>query len=71
VLRYCTVIMATALLGGCGLGETVASAGAGGASAAQAAKEARATEDRVRKELEEAQRQAAEQRRAAEEAASQ
>ena len=52
-------------LGGCGLAETGTAAGAGAASRAQQAAEARQTEARVKLEIDASYQQAAEQRRAA------
>ncbi|HTV51680.1 MAG TPA: hypothetical protein VME21_10840 [Steroidobacteraceae bacterium] len=46
----------TGSLAGCGLAETGAAAAAGGASAVQQAQQAKATEDRVRRQVEEAMR---------------
>jgi hypothetical protein len=43
-------------LASCGLAETGAAAAAGGASAAQQAQQAKATEDRVRRQVEDAMR---------------
>jgi hypothetical protein len=54
------------LLSGCGLGETAASSAAGGASAVEQAKEGRAMEARVQQQLDDAARQSAQQREAAE-----
>lgn len=67
--RHCAIVTATALLGSCGLGETAATAAAAGASGATAAQEARETQERIREQIEAAQRQAAEQRQAIDAAA--
>ncbi|HYP80778.1 MAG TPA: hypothetical protein VEQ17_10845 [Steroidobacteraceae bacterium] len=56
MIRQTMLIGIAVLLTGCGLAETGAVATAGGASAAEQAKQARATEDRVRQQLEEAQK---------------
>lgn len=61
-LAACALLLA---LAGCGLGETAASAGAAGVSKAEEARQARETEEKVIEALEEAQRQASEQRAAA------
>ena len=58
------------LLAGCGLGETAISAAAGGASEAQQARDAKATEQRFQQQFEEATR-AVEKRHDADEAANQ
>jgi hypothetical protein len=50
------------LTGGCGLAETAATGAAAGASAVDQAREAKATEDRVQREIDAAQKAAAEQR---------
>jgi hypothetical protein len=57
------------LLCACGLGGTAVSTAAGGASEVQQAQQARATEERVKRQLDEATRAAAEQRSAAESSA--
>jgi hypothetical protein len=54
------------LLAGCGLVETAGTAAAGGATAAQQAQQAKATEDRVKRQVEEAVRVNAQQRSDAE-----
>jgi hypothetical protein len=56
------------MLSGCGLGETAASSAAGGASAVEQVKEGKAMEARVQQQLDDAARQAAQQREAAEKA---
>jgi hypothetical protein len=54
------------ILAGCGLGESAASAAAGGVSKAEEVKQGRATQERVEQQLEDAQAAAAAQRAAAE-----
>jgi hypothetical protein len=66
MIRIITSVAAALLLGGCGLAETGAAAAAGGHSAAEQAKEAEKITSRVEADLESAQQQAAEARRAAE-----
>jgi hypothetical protein len=66
MLRVTTLFVLLAALGGCGLVETGASTAASGESAAQQAAQARRDEDRVRQQIDAANRVAAEQRRAAE-----
>jgi hypothetical protein len=58
-----------ALLNGCGLAETGAAAAAGGVSAAEQAKQAKETEDKVRRDIEAAQQAADERLKAADQAA--
>lgn len=65
--RCCAIFMAVTLLAGCGLGETAATATAAGASGAEAARQAKETQVRIQEQIEEAQRKAAEQRRAIDE----
>lgn len=60
------LLAASLSLTGCGVADTAASAAVGGASEVEQAREAKATEDRVRAQLEQASRAAAEQRQAAE-----
>jgi len=60
------ILAVGAMLGGCGLAETGAAAAAGGASQAEQVRQAKETEARVRKQLDAAYQQAADQRRAAE-----
>jgi hypothetical protein len=55
-------------LAGCGLAETGAAAAAGGVSKAEELKQAKKTEARVQQQIDDAYRQAADQRRAAESA---
>lgn len=64
--RYAMILFAAVCLSACGLAETGAAAAAGGASAAEQAEEARQITDQVQADLEAAQQQAAENRRAAE-----
>jgi len=66
--RIIALLGATALLTltGCGLAETGAVGAAGAASQVQQASQAKATEDRVRQQLDAAAQQAAEQRKTAE-----
>jgi len=60
------VALAGVLLGGCGLAETGAAAAAGGASAAEQAKQAKAMEDKVQRDIEAVQKTADEKLKAAE-----
>jgi hypothetical protein len=64
--RAWPVLVLVTLLGGCGVAGTGAAAGAAAPSAAQQAAQARQTEEQVRQRLEDAARQDAERRRAAE-----
>jgi hypothetical protein len=64
--RVLTIFVLLAAVGGCGLVETGASATAAGESAAQQAAQARRDEQRVREQIDAANRVAEEQRRAAE-----
>lgn len=68
MLRLSTLVLAAGacLLAGCGLAETGAAAGAAGVSAAEQAEEARKVTDKVKADLDAAQRTAAEARQAAE-----
>ena len=66
MVRVTTLLVLLAALGGCGLVDSGASAAAAGESAAQQAAQARRDEDRVRQQIDAANRVAAEQRRAAE-----
>jgi hypothetical protein len=68
MIRIITSLAVAALLAACGLAETGAAAAAGGASAAEEAKEAGRITNRVEADLEAARQQAAESRRAIEEA---
>ena len=69
MIRKMMLIGVAALLAGCGLAETGAAAAAGGASAVEQAKQAKATEDRVRQQVEDAQKASDERLKAAEQAA--
>jgi type IV secretory pathway TrbL component len=64
--RTSTLLALAALLGGCDVAGSGAAGAAGAESAASQASAARATEDRVRQQIDAAERMAAEQRRAAE-----
>jgi uncharacterized protein YceK len=66
--RTVALLALTALLSGCGVVETGTSAAASAASGAQAAEAAKRSEDHVKAQIDAASQQAAEQRRAAEEA---
>ena len=57
------------MLSGCGLAETGAAAAAGGASAAEQARQAKQTEDKMRQQIDDAEKKGAEAREAAEKAA--
>jgi hypothetical protein len=61
-----SAMLLSALLAGCGLGETAVSAAAGGASQVEQAKQAKRTEARVTEELDAAAKVSAERRTAAE-----
>ena len=65
MVRVTTLLVVLGALGGCGLVDSGAAAAAG-ESAAQQAAQARHDEDRVREQIDAANRVAAEQRRAAE-----
>lgn len=64
--RLWALLVVPSLLAGCGVAETGAGAGTAVESAAQQAAQARAAQDQVRQQIDDAYRQAAEQRRAAE-----
>ena len=66
MIRIVTILGAAMLLGGCGLAETGAAAATTGASAAEQAREAPTITEGVKADIETAQQQAAEARRAAE-----
>jgi hypothetical protein len=66
MVRVTTLVVLLGSLGGCGLVDSGAAAAASGESAAQQATQARHDEDRVREQIDAANRVAAEQRRAAE-----
>jgi hypothetical protein len=63
------MLITMALVSGCGLGETAPTTAAGGMSKAEEARQARETQARVQEDLEAAQKAAAEQRAAIDEAA--
>ena len=67
--RLVAMSIFSALLGGCGLAETAAVGAAGGASAAQQVEDGKKAQDKVRADIDAAQQQAAEARKAAEAAA--
>lgn len=67
MVRIVTIVALLLTLSGCGLGETAATAGAGAAAKAEELKQAKQTQERIEQRLDDANRQAAEQRRAAEE----
>jgi hypothetical protein len=69
MVRLLAIAAALAALSGCGLGETAVSAAAGGSSEVQQAQQAKATENQVRKQLDDAAKTAEAQRRAAESSA--
>ena len=58
MLRALILVLSCLPVAGCGLGETAVSAAAGGASQAQQAREAKATEQRFKQQLEDATRTA-------------
>ena len=64
--RVCVLLALSTPLAGCGAAETGATAAAGAESAAQQARQGRAAEDKVRRQIDEAYKQAEDQRRAAE-----
>ena len=66
MLRYLALTGTLLILSGCGLGESAATAAAGGVSKAEEVKRAHATQERVEQKLEDAQQAAAAQRAAAE-----
>lgn len=63
--RALALLLLTGCLSGCGLAETTTAAGAGAASQAKQAAEAKQTEARVKQQIEASYSQAAEQRHAA------
>jgi hypothetical protein len=65
-MRAVAAALVALVLSACGLGEMAASSAAGGASAVEQAKEGKAMEARVQQQLDDAARQAAQQREAAE-----
>ncbi len=66
VLRLALPLVAAGLCGGCGLAGTTVATGTGAAAEVQQAQQAKQTEDRVKRELDQAQQSAAQQRDAAE-----
>src|SRR5256886_11595223 len=66
MLRSLAVLALTGLLAGCGLAETGAAAAAGGVSKAEEVRQAKQTEARLQQQLDAANAQAQERRRAAE-----
>ena len=66
MIRLAAFTMLFTMLAGCGLTETVGSAAADAAAKAQELKQAKATEERVRNDLDAAARASAAQREAAE-----
>jgi hypothetical protein len=66
VLRMAVPLLAAALCAGCGLAGTAVTTGAGAAAEVQQAQQAKADEDRVKRELDAAQQAAAQQRSDAE-----
>ena len=66
LLRLALPLLVASLCAGCGLAGTAVATGTGAAAEAQQAQQARQTEDRVKRELDEAQRNAAQQRSDAE-----
>ena len=67
LLRLALPLFAAGLCGGCGLAGTAVATGTGAAAEVQQAQQAKQTEDRVKRQLDEAQRTAAQQRNDAEE----
>ncbi len=66
LLRLCLPLIAASLCAGCGLAGTAVATGTGAAAEAQQAQQAKQTEDRVKRELDQAQQAAAQQRSDAE-----
>lgn len=66
VLRFALPLLAATLCAGCGLAGTTMAVGTGAAAEVQQAQQAKQTEDRVKRELDQAQQTAAQQREAAE-----
>ena len=66
LLRLALPVLVAGLCGGCGLAGTAVATGTGAAAEVQQAQQAKQTEDRVKRELDEAQRVAAQQRNDAE-----
>jgi hypothetical protein len=66
MIRMIFPLLAAALCAGCGLAGTAVATGAGAAAEVQQAEQAKQMEDRVKRELDQAQRTAAQQRTDAE-----
>jgi hypothetical protein len=66
LLRLALPVLAASLCAGCGLAGTAVATGTGAAAEVQQAQQAKQTEDRVKRELAEAQQTAAQQRNDAE-----
>jgi len=66
MLRIIFPVLAAALFTGCGLAGTAVATGTGAAAEVQQAQQAKQTEDRVKRELDQAQQAAAQQRNDAE-----
>jgi hypothetical protein len=66
LLRLALPVFVTGLLAGCDLAGTAVATGAGAAAEVEQAKQAKSDEDKVKRELEQAQRDAAQQRNDAE-----
>jgi hypothetical protein len=66
VLRLTLPLLAAGLCAGCGLAGTAVATGTGAAAEVQQAQQAKQTEDRVKRELDQAQQAAAQQRSDAE-----
>jgi Na+-translocating ferredoxin:NAD+ oxidoreductase RNF subunit RnfB len=66
MIRVVIPLLAAALCTGCGLAGTAVATGTGAAAEVQEAQQAKQTEDRVKRELEQAQQTAAQQRSDAE-----
>jgi hypothetical protein len=66
LLRLALPVLAFGTSAGCGLAGTAVATGAGAAAEVQEAQQAKATEDRVKRELDQAQQAAAQQRADAE-----
>lgn len=66
IMRLALPVIAAGLCAGCGLAGTAVATGTGAAAEAQQAQQAKATEDRVKRELDQAQQAAAQTRSDAE-----
>jgi Na+-translocating ferredoxin:NAD+ oxidoreductase RNF subunit RnfB len=66
LLRLALPVLAASLCAGCGLAGTAVATGTGAAAEVQEAQQAKQTEDRVKRELDQAQQAAAQQRNDAE-----